>query len=207
MDLVKIRGAFVNESFTTFREGLFDSATTSSENEVIKAIWDMMREFTRRNLTHKENTHMAIAGLVQLYTEVVGIGFFRGIPSNAFARLLAWSNDFEGSQKHNRKAPTWSWFAYNGPVFPPEQGTSAIAPVSAIRLNVSAQSGWFVSPSTSQQLSHMLYLISLTRCGLNSPRIFTYYSGRIQPSFVPTRCVRNLSLPSLLTQCLAHSNR
>lgn len=76
--------------------------------------WDLLvREYSKRKLTHEEDKLPALAGLATRYAQATGRTYLAGLWREDMPRSLSWTA-MEPLRTTRRRAPSWSWASFNG---------------------------------------------------------------------------------------------
>jgi hypothetical protein len=110
-EITRPRISVYSPDITTYR-----SSQQAERLPQIFRIWkDLIKDYSTRSLTKEEDKLNAIAGIVTYFQEHMNDVYLAGLWTKHLLQELSWK--IEGAKKtRNKRAPSWSWMALDGPV-------------------------------------------------------------------------------------------
>lgn len=115
-------GSFGPSATPRLREVLDVSAsrvsTSPLHSETPTSEWlDLVMMYSRCRLTKPEDKLMAIAGMAKKIHDRTLVDYYAGIWNDSFCQGLLWLAEHSGLKDPGvKRAPSWSWAAYDGPI-------------------------------------------------------------------------------------------
>ena len=88
----------------------FSGRKTDPSDDMIKRWYEVVTEYTRRQLTYSSDALPALSGVASKWSSKVSGRYFAGLWEFEFLRSLAWKTNGSGKRAYKEYvAPSWSW--------------------------------------------------------------------------------------------------
>ncbi|KAG5661323.1 hypothetical protein KAF25_005445 [Fusarium avenaceum] len=125
--LWKCPGRYATEDGLIDRQGFNDSGLTQWADIVrqgpgedgknyFRHWYQMVTNYSKRNLTYQTDKWNAIAGLTQMFIEQTGYNYLAGIWEEDLAVGLVWEATSSGVTREVGSIPSWSWLSIKGAI-------------------------------------------------------------------------------------------
>ncbi|KAH7417180.1 hypothetical protein BKA64DRAFT_701964 [Cadophora sp. MPI-SDFR-AT-0126] len=114
-----LKTLLINKSVSASRKRCWDTPLTKLSQECNKLWRDMVKEYTKRQLTLPEDKLPALAGVAAEIASLSGQKYLAGLWNDDLIHSLLWCLDFAMTplpRPSQYRAPSWSWAAIDSPV-------------------------------------------------------------------------------------------
>ncbi|KAM0491081.1 hypothetical protein ACHAP8_010969 [Fusarium lateritium] len=104
-------------------------------NNYLKHWYQLVINYSKRNLTYQTDKWNAIAGLVEMFKKETGYTYLAGIWQEDLAIGLMWESTTKGVVRESDIAPSWSWLSVKGPIKGMEYNRSTTSMIELIKVD------------------------------------------------------------------------
>ncbi|KAL3608810.1 hypothetical protein FPOAC2_03821 [Fusarium poae] len=101
----------------------------------LKHWYQLIINYSKRNLTYETDKWNAIAGLVDMFKKQTGYTYLAGLWQEDLAVGLMWESTTKGVIRESDIAPSWSWVSVKGPLKGMEYNRSVTSMIELINVN------------------------------------------------------------------------